>query len=235
MTFIVTILIFVGSALAITTFGINTSITNEVVRGLFQYGVAAFLAVGTLILLFVSNPALLRSVITGLFNFLSRFRKHHMLRPGGRANRVIEIADECHEINLHYFRNRLPALLLSMIITAFLFSAKCFVAYFIVRGLGVQAGVWEVASLQILILMTVYFFPTPGGTGAAELGSAVLMASILPVELITAYVLLWRLVMMYLPVIIGSVMMLKVMRSDDIVPSGTPYPTVEKKVAVSGE
>ena len=235
MTFIVTILFFVSSALAITVLGINTSITNETVRMLFQYGVGTFLVIGLVILLFVSKPALLRAFITALFNFLSRFRRQHLLRPGGRAHRIIEVTDECHEINRHYFRNRFPALLWSFVITACLFSAKCFVAYFIVLGLGVQAAVWEVASLQILILLTIYFFPTPGGAGAAELGSAVLMASILPVELLPVYVVLWRLVMMYFPVIIGSGMMLRELGSEGYLSTERNYPGVEKKIAVSGE
>jgi len=61
----------------------------------------------------------------------------------------------------------------------------------------------EVVSIQVLILLAVYFFPTPGGTGAAELGSAVLMAQILLWNCLTIYVVLWRGIMMYIAVAIG--------------------------------
>ena len=97
------------------------------------------------------------------------------------------------------------------------------------------AGVWEVVSIQILILLAVYFFPTPGGTGAAELGSAVLMAQILPMELLMVYVVIWRIVVMYIAVILGSVAMLRALGQDTLVATRPGYGTVEKKIAVSGE
>jgi uncharacterized protein (TIRG00374 family) len=185
--------------------------------------------------MFVAQPAWLRMVLRWFFNFLSLFRRRHLLRPGSRANRVIEATSEIHEINLFYIKNRLPALVLSLLITAAVFGFKCFIAYFIVRGLGVAAGVWEVVSIQILILLAVYFFPTPGGTGAAELGSAVLMARILPLESLMIYVILWRVVVMYIAVIVGSVVMLRALGQDTLVATRPGYGTVEKKIAVSGK
>jgi uncharacterized protein (TIRG00374 family) len=170
-----------------------------------------------------------------VFRFLSLFRKRHLLRPGSRANRAIEATAQIHEINVYYIRHRFPALALSLLLTAVLFGFKCFAAYFIVRGLGVSAGVWEVVSIQILILLAVYFFPTPGGTGAAELGSAVLMAQILPIELLTVYVVTWRVVVMYISVILGSVVMLRALGQDTLVATRPGYGTVEKKIAVSGK
>jgi uncharacterized protein (TIRG00374 family) len=235
MTFVVTMLFFVVSAGAITFFGVNTSIPDETVRYLFRYGFIVFLACGTLFIAFIAQPAWLRAALRLLFNFLSLFRRRHFLRPGSRASRVIEATSEIHEINVYYIRNRFLTLVVSLLLTALLFGLKCFVAYFIVRGLGVTAGVWEVVSIQILILLAVYFFPTPGGTGAAELGSAVLMAKILPLELLMVYVVVWRIVVMYLAVAAGAVVMLRALGQDTLVAARPGYGTVEKKIAVSGE
>jgi hypothetical protein len=235
MSFVVTIVFFVLSAGAITFLGVNTSIEDDTVRRLFRYGFNIFLVCGTVFILFVAKPGWLRSLMRWFFNFLSLFRRGHFLRPGSRANKMIDGTAEIHEINLYYVKNRLPALVVSLLLTAVVFGFKCFVAYFIVRGLGVAAGVWEVVSIQILILLAVYFFPTPGGTGAAELGSAVRMAQILPMELLMVYVVLWRIVVMYLAVITGSVVMLRALGQDTLVGERPGYGTVEKKIAVSGE
>lgn len=235
MTFVVTIMFFVVSAGTITFLGVNTSISDETVRQLFRYGVNLFMIFGLLFILFIAKPVLLKTLTRWFFNFLSVFRRRHFLRPGSRANRVLEAATEIHEINLHYLKTRLPVLLVSVLITAVVFGFKCFAAYFIVRGLGVAAGVWEVVSIQILILLAVYFFPTPGGTGAAELGSAVLMAQILPLELLMVYVVLWRVVVMYVAVILGAIVMLRAIGQDTLVAERPGYGTVEKKIAVSGK
>jgi uncharacterized protein (TIRG00374 family) len=235
MTFVVTILFFVVSAGAITFLGVNTSIADETVRYLFRYGFIVFLVCGTFFIVFIAQPVWLRVALRWFFNFLSVFRRRHFLRAGSRANRMIEATAEIHEINVYYIKNRFPALVLSFLLTAVLFGFKCSIAYFIVRGLGVVAGVWEVVSIQILILLAVYFFPTPGGTGAAELGSAVLMAQILPLESLMLYVVLWRVVVMYIAVIIGSVVMLRTLGQDTLVATRPGYGTVEKKIAVSGK
>ena len=234
MTFIVTILFFVVAAGVITFSGAQTTVTTEAVRHLFRYGVLAFMVCGGLFITFIARPSLLRLALRWLFNFLSLFRRRHFLRPGSRANRMIAATAEIHEINIDYIRNRFPQLVVTIVLTAILFGCKCFVAYFIVLGLGVQAGVWEVVSIQVLILLAVYFFPTPGGTGAAELGSAVLMAQILPLELLTIYVVLWRGIMMYIAVAIGSVIMLRTLGQDTVV-APRSFGDVEKKIAVSGE
>ena len=235
MTFVVTMVFFVVSAGAITFSGVNTSIEDETVRQLFRYGFIVFLVCGTLFMAFIARPSWLRKLLRWFFSFLSLFRKRHFLRPGSRANRAIEATAEIHEINVYYIRNRFPTLAVSLLLTALVFGCKCFAAFFIVRGLGVTAGVWEVVSIQILILLAVYFFPTPGGTGAAELGSAVLMAQILPMELLMIYVVLWRIVVMYLAVILGSAVMLRALGQDTLVATRPGYGTVEKKIAVSGK
>jgi uncharacterized protein (TIRG00374 family) len=235
MTFVVTIIFFVLSAGAITFLGVNTSIADETVRHLFRYGFNIFLVCGVIFILFIAKPSWLRVLMRWLFNFLSLFRHDHFLRPGSRANKMIDATSEIHEINVYYIKNRFFTLVVSLLLTAVLFGFKCFIAYFVVRGLGVTAGVWEVVSIQILILLAVYFFPTPGGTGAAELGSAVLMAQILPMELLMVYVVVWRIVVMYIAVILGSVVMLRALGQDTLVASRPGYGTVEKKIAVSGE
>jgi len=235
MAFIVTIVFFVITSGVITFFGISSELGDSRVHTLFRYAVTLFMVFGLVFIVFIARPQWLRAVIRWVFNFLSLFRRDHLLRPGGSANRILEAVDEFHETNLRYLKGRPHVLILAVIVTAGLFSLKCFAAYFIVRGLGVSAGVWEVVSVQILILLTIYFFPTPGGTGAAELGSAVLMAPILPVQLLTVFVILWRTIVMYLAVAVGSVVMLRALGQDTLITTRPGYGTVEKKIAVSGK
>jgi uncharacterized protein (TIRG00374 family) len=235
MSFVVTILFFVISAGSITLLGINTSVEDPRIQALFRYGLVVFMVIGILFIVFTSWPALLRGLIRSVLNFLSLFRREHFLRPGARAHALLDVIQEFHDTNLTYFRHRLPALFASFLVTAVIFTAKCLVAYYIVRGLGVEAGAWEVVSIQILILLAVYFFPTPGGTGAAELGSAVLMANILPVELLPVYVVLWRVIVMYLAVVAGAVVMIRELGQDTLVAGRPGDVVVEKKVVVSSE
>jgi hypothetical protein len=60
------------------------------------------------------------------------------------------------------------------------------------------------------------------------------MASIVPVELITVYVILWRVIQTYLAVLLGSYVLLRSIGQETIsLDSGIRH--FEKKVAVSGK
>ncbi|MBI4720711.1 MAG: flippase-like domain-containing protein [Chitinivibrionia bacterium] len=231
MTFLATVFFLVLSTASIRLFGLNDTLSNTTVRIMFEYGVSLFLIIGLLVILFVCRPALLRKTMTLFFDFISRFRRRHFLRPGGRANHVVDVVDRCHQIMIGYFRHAWGTMLLAVMVTGAVFLSKFVIAYLIVRGLGVEAGLWEVVSIQILITLATYFIPTPGATGAAELGSAVLMAGIVPVELLMVYVVLWRAITAYSSVSIGTAVMLRSMGKETVMFEPENFILQEKKTA----
>jgi uncharacterized protein (TIRG00374 family) len=234
MTFLGTVIFLVISTGTITLLGLNTSIPSDTIRILFRYGVSIFLGIGVLVIVFVVKPDLLRKFLRHIFNFLSFFRRKHFLRPGGSAHGIIEKVDRSHQILIYYLKHQWSTLLTVVLLTGIIFTAKFFIAFLIVRGLGVTAGWWEVFSIQILVILAIYFCPTPGASGAAELGSAVLMASILPKELLTVYVILWRVIVTYIPVLLGSFVVLRYVGKETVtLENGTEQ--LEKKIAVSGK
>jgi uncharacterized protein (TIRG00374 family) len=232
MSFLATVFFMVLATASITVLDLDDTLTNTTIRALFKYGVSFFLAIGLLVILFVFKPALLRRTMTQIFNILSRFRREHLLRPGGRANKIVDDVDRCHQIMLFYFRRAWFSMFLATLITGAVFFSKFTIAYLIVKGLGVQAGFWEVISIQILIILATYFCPTPGATGAAELGSAVLMAGIVPVELLMVYVVLWRAILAYSAVSIGSIVILRTMGKETVTFEPETSIFEEKKIAV---
>jgi uncharacterized membrane protein YbhN (UPF0104 family) len=70
--------------------------------------------------------------------------------------------------------------------------------------LDIQAPFIDVLLLQTLIVFLLYFAPTPGGSGLAELLSAAVMSIYVPRELTPSYILLWRITVSYLTVGVGS-------------------------------
>ncbi len=68
-----------------------------------------------------------------------------------------------------------------------------------------------VMVIQILIFFILPFLPTPGGSGAAEIGFASLFSFFVPTYLLGIYVGIWRLLAFYLNVLIGAVLSLSMM------------------------
>ena len=62
-----------------------------------------------------------------------------------------------------------------------------------------------------------------------------LMASIVPKELLMVYVVLWRFFVTYLSVIAGAIVMVRTLGKDAIPITPETYPGAEKKIAVSGK
>jgi len=92
------------------------------------------------------------------------------------------------------------AILLSIVI----FCNKFFAAYLAARALGIDVSLEQVLIIQMFLNIILYFLPTPGGSGGAEIGSAMLMASLIPGSLLAAHTIIWRSALTYLAVIIGG-------------------------------
>jgi uncharacterized membrane protein YbhN (UPF0104 family) len=64
-------------------------------------------------------------------------------------------------------------------------------------------------------MFLLYFAPTPGGSGLAEILSAAVMSIYVPRELTPSYILLWRIIVSYLTVGFGSFVFWRLIRSAD--------------------
>lgn len=74
----------------------------------------------------------------------------------------------------------------------------------ILRGFGYNPNYLRAYVMQTIFNMIIPYFPTPGASGAAELGFASIFVSFIPRGIIGIVTLLWRFVTFYLILIIGS-------------------------------
>ena len=104
-----------------------------------------------------------------------------------------------------FFRGRgWLALAAAVPASALAHANKLLAGYVVLRMLDIHANFIDVLLLQTLITFLLYFAPTPGGSGLAEILSVAVMSIYVPRELIPSYILLWRLVLSYLTVGFGS-------------------------------
>ena len=69
---------------------------------------------------------------------------------------------------------------------------KLLAGYVALRVVGIEANFVDVLLVQTLITFLLYFAPTPGASGVAEVLSAAVMTIYLPRELTPLYTLVWR-------------------------------------------
>jgi len=120
-------------------------------------------------------------------------------------NTLVDYRDKCKTIFLEK-----PWLVgLSFLITILLYANKYFIGYIIVLALGIDADITVVMSVQALVYLLLYFAPSPGGSGIAEISIAGLMAGVISEDYIGTFTLLQRSFLIFLPAIIGSFIALR--------------------------
>ena len=80
---------------------------------------------------------------------------------------------------------------------------KLLAGYVAMRTIGIEAHFVDILLLQTLITFLLYFAPTPGASGIAELLAALIMASYVPKPLTPLYTLVWRLILSYYTIAFG--------------------------------
>ena len=146
----------------------------------------------------------------GLERIVNRFQSEKRLGP--RAAMLIGHLNEWSATVQLMVRRYKMRLLLSIPITVVVFFNKYFAAYLAARTLGLDTALVELMVIQMFLHILLYFVPTPGGSGAAEVGTAMVMQSLIPPTLLPAHTLLWRTSIMYFPVLVGGLLLIRYIR-----------------------
>jgi uncharacterized protein (TIRG00374 family) len=166
------------------------------------FGVLAAAGVWTLF-----RPARARRAVGRLTAWLRR--RHLPARLGDRLGEALDgCGDGIAEIGSRH-RLRFAA---SLAISAGVFGNRFVAAWFAARALGLDPPLAELVLVQAFLHVLLYFFPTPGASGGAEVSAAALMAPLVPAALLAPFTLLWRTATAYLSVIVGGIFLARAVR-----------------------
>jgi uncharacterized protein (TIRG00374 family) len=211
MTFVATVVFFAVAGPLAVFLGAGQSLEQHGVLGqaltlndLFRLSLGGFVSVGLVMLLLIMFPGVARRLARRIVRMLAgRGRSEKLV---GRVERIRDGIDRAHQTMVAFFRGRgWWALAFGALLTGTAHANKLLAGYVVLRMLGIHAPFIDVLLLQTLIVFLLYFAPTPGGSGLAELLSAAVMSIYVPRELTPAYIVLWRITVSYLTVGFGSV------------------------------
>ncbi len=214
--------IFLGAGRSLQRHGVLGQTLN--LFDLFNLSLGAFVGIGLLMLFAMLFPGLARRWAQWAVGW---FESRGSRRMADRAARMREGVDRAHECMVAFLKGRgWLALGASIVLSAPSHANKLLAGYFVLRMLGIKAQFVDVLLLQTLITFLLYFAPTPGGSGLAEILSAAVMSIYVPRALTPSYILLWRVVVSYLTVAFGSVLFWRWLKRaegrDDVPLEGEP-------------
>lgn len=207
INFISTLVFFLLAA-SFAMFFVRQQFSQEVVQYLIRYGFFAFAGLFAFFIFALWRPDLLGRLIHRIAKFIAR-RGTHL---GGKIARLGELIvselSQYHATCTTFIRQEPGLLIYSFILTIIMYTNKFVLAYFVMRGLGADGDFMQVIAIQTIILFILYFSPSPGGSGIAELSTGALMSTIMPAYLLPFFTLLQRFFLLYSPAAMGAFVMM---------------------------
>lgn len=207
MSFIATVLFFaIAGPLAIVmgaghSLGHHGNVLGLTLYDLFLGSLGLFVGIGVVLVIVIVFPGLARGWLHALAEKLSRRSSRVAERIEGLRRGI----DEAHGSVLAFNSPRgWLALFWATLLSGPSHANKLLAGYVALRAVGIEAQFVDVLLVQTLITFLLYFAPTPGASGIAELLSTAVMSSVyLPKELSPLYTLIWRCILSYFTLAFG--------------------------------
>lgn len=208
MSFISTVIFFaVGGPLALAlgagrSLGEHGNLLGLSLLDLFRGSMGIFAVLGVLLLSVLFAP---RYVSMGVHKLALALSKRSV-RVASRLEVLRTAIDQAHESMTTFNTPRgWLSLLWATIISGPSHANKLLAGYVALRAVGIEANFVDVLLVQTLITFLLYFAPTPGASGVAEVLSAAVMSVYLPRELAPLYTLVWRCILSWFTIAAGFV------------------------------
>jgi uncharacterized protein (TIRG00374 family) len=209
-------LIFMPLAGFVAIMMMDTSTISGIIPAMLRYGFSFFLLFLMAFLLAFWKPvwvgAIIRKIANGLASLFPNKRRDLTKWANSSYSGINKYQQTCSVI-----LKQNPSLFpFSLVITTLLYLNKYCLQYIILLGLGVNASLVQVISIQVLIQFMIYFAPSPGGSGFAEVGISVLFGRIVPNALLPIFTLLQRSFLLFFPALIGAYVVINLLRKDSM-------------------
>ncbi len=209
-------LIFMPAAGFIAIMLMDTSYVSGIVPAMLQYGFIFFLLFLVAFLLAFWRPVWIAAAIKQIAKRLSKIfpkKKENLYNWAEKLGANIARYQQTCRVILKQNPWLFP---LSISITTLLYFNKYCLQYVILLGLGIHTNLMQVISIQVLIQFMIYFAPSPGGSGFAEVGISVLFGKIVPKTAIPIFTLLQRSFLLFIPAMIGAYCVISLLRKQSV-------------------
>ena len=220
-------LIFFLVAAAFSVVMVKDRFSENVIRYLMEYGFVAFFGLFLFFIFALWRPDLLGKLVDRISRLLEKTGTGLGKKIARLGHKAVSELDHYHATCTTFMRREPILLVYSFIITIIMYTNKFTLGYFIMRGLGVDGDYLSVLGIQFLLLFILYFSPSPGGNGIAELSTAALMSTLMPAHLLPLFTLLNRFFLLYLPAALGAIVMMHAIGAET-----APFPSENPDKAI---
>jgi glycosyltransferase 2 family protein len=204
----ISLITFLGTMVSLLVVGFySVLISGVALDSLFSVAIWPLTIVLGLMTVALLWPGLFRAAVSHAlkaYRRISNLPDSYQGRIGLTATKLIDLVYNYHDGTWRFVRTG-KAEFVGVCLLSFVFIlARCTMAFLCLRFLGIEnSTLGEVLQIQMALLFLLYFAPTPGSSGLAEVFSLSAMAAIVPAGFAPYYNLIWRTSTVYLPAVLG--------------------------------
>lgn len=212
--FLGSIFFLISCAFYLLCFG-HVPAMNPSLLLLSRVTLSVFSAIILLFIVAVIKPQTFENVTKRFLGVIPLLKK---LLESGKLQVFFDSVQKYQNIMRIYTSKGKLALLAAFMLSSIIYFNKFFIAYIVLKGMGLDVPFIQTIFIQMILFLIFYFSPTPGASGVAELSSARLMGTIIPKSSQAIFTMLWRTFTLYIGVAVGGTIMLKYLLAQDILP-----------------
>jgi uncharacterized protein (TIRG00374 family) len=123
-------------------------------------------------------------------------------------NRLVRVVRNSLQIARDLLRTYPRAVFGLFPITMGLLATKAVYTYLVFRAFEPTGHFEEMVAVLVIFVLTLFFAPTPGATGVAEGAGTAFLVTSLGTAASVGFVLYWRMLTLYIPVLVGGLVLL---------------------------
>lgn len=202
-------IIFFPISGAFAIYILSDKVPEGFVMHLTKFAFSVFTTLFVAIFLAYFLPNVFKYLVKTISQIVELIKKSWGQTLEGLGNKSVEKLTEYKIKYLGLMKNKPHVLLYSFLLTVVLYFNKYALAYIFCVAFAVEVDMWSIIAVMAVSYMLLYFAPSPGGSGIAEISITALLVPFIGEELAPLITLLHRSFLVFLPVLLGAMVVLK--------------------------
>ncbi len=205
----VSTLVFFPLTGALAIYILKDRIPDGFVYHLTQFGFSVFTTLLIVIVIGLFSPQLLGKAIFLIGNLINNLSKKWGEKISNLGTKAITTMSDYQKKYIGLLKTKPQLMIYSFLLTIVLYFNKYALAYIFVLAFGLEVEFWPIIAVMSVQYLLLYFAPTPGGSGIAEVSLVALMAPFVAEDYTGSITLLHRSFLLFIPALLGAWVVLK--------------------------
>ena len=202
-------LIFFPLTGAMSIYILRDKVPSGFVMHLTNFGFSVFTSLLIVVLIGLFSPQLLGKVLKVIGLGIKALHN----KSGDRVIKIgANVEEQMKDYRKRYvglIKTKPQLMIFSFLLTILLYFNKYALAYIFVLAFGLEVDFWAIIAVMAVLYLLLYFAPSPGGSGIAEVSLVALITPFVSEDYSGSITLLHRSFLIFIPALIGAWVVLR--------------------------